>query len=252
MDTLHNILKEIWLEEKEVDVYLSSLKIGTCASSSISNMLYLPKSTVRYTLDSLVKKQLMTKVQKWNTTLFSPEHPQKIKNLLIIEKNKLENKESKLDNIMWDLIWYYNPYTKVPKVTFYEWIEWIQRVLNDSLTSTEIIDWFVNVDDVIKNISWMNKKYTEKRIEKQVHKRSIYSSSDKTKKYLDSIYNKNSLNDIRYLDSTDYNLYISFMMYDWKISYITFKDNEFVWVIIQNQDIYNFHKSIFKFMWNHL
>jgi hypothetical protein len=39
---------------------------------------------------------------------------------LIIEKNKLEEKENKLDNNFPDLLNLYNPYTKVPKMTFYE------------------------------------------------------------------------------------------------------------------------------------
>jgi hypothetical protein len=154
--------------------------------------------------------------------------------------------------MMPELIWLYNPYTKLPKVTFYEWIEWIKKVLEDSLISKEIIDWFVNVDDVIENIAEINKNYTQKRIKLKIKKRSIYSDSNKTKEYLDKLYTNNSLNDIKYLDTSSYNLYISFMIYDWKISYITFKDNEFVWVIIENENIYNFHKSIFRFIRDHI
>jgi hypothetical protein len=46
----------------------------------------------------------MSKTQKGNTTLFTPEHPTKLKNLLIIEKNEIEKKEYKLDKIMSNLI----------------------------------------------------------------------------------------------------------------------------------------------------
>jgi hypothetical protein len=35
---------------------------------------------------------------------FTPEHPSKLKNLLIIEKNKIEFKESRLNNMMPELI----------------------------------------------------------------------------------------------------------------------------------------------------
>lgn len=247
-------LSELWFDNKEIDIYLSALKIGTCVTSTISSMLDLPKTTTRHSMESLAKKWLMTKSQKWNTTYFTPEHPNTLKNLLVIEKNKIEQNEHRLDNVMWDLIWLYNPHTKIPKVTFYEWIEWVQKVLEDSLNASEVIDSFVNVDDIIDNdeVNIINKKYTEHRISREAKKRSIYSSSIKTKEYLESLYSKKSLNEIKYLDSTEYNLYVSFMMYDWKISYITFKENSLIWVIIQNNDVYNFHKSIFKFMWKHL
>lgn len=249
---LKNTLIELWLEEKEITIYFTTLKLGNCVSSTVAHMTRIPKSSVRYAMESLVKKWMMTKTQKWNTTIFTPEHPNTLKNLLIIEKNKIEDKQHRLDNIMWELIGLYNPHTKIPKVTFYEGLDWIQQVLDDSLTSSEVIDGFVNVDDVIDNISEINKKYTENRIKNWIEKKSIYSDSKKTKEYLETIYKNNWLNNIKYLDTSEYNLYISFMIYDGKISYITFKDNSFVGVIIQNTDIYNFHKNIFKFMWNHL
>lgn len=252
MNSIKNTLSKLDLTSKEIDVYLASIKIWTSASSGIIHLVDLPQSTVKYTLESLVKKNLMTKSQKGITTLFTPEHPSKLKNLLIIEKNKVENKEREVDKIMWDLLWIYNPYTKLPKVTFYEWLDGIEKVLNDSLNSTEIIDGFVNVDDIKGIANNVNKKYTEKRILKKIKRRSIYLESSKTKEYLKNIYKDESLNTIKYLDNSKYKLYISFMMYDWKISYITFKDDTYIWVIIQNEDIYNFHKNIFQFMWDHL
>ena len=253
MEKIKKLLKELNLDDKEIEIYLSSIKIWTSPSSSISNSTWIAKSTVRYSLDNLVKKGLMNKTQKWNTTLFTPEHPWKLKNLLIIQKNKLENTSNKLDNVMWDLIWLYNPYTKLPKVTFYEELEGAQKVLDNSLTAVEIIDSYTNVDDINEKLSFLNKIYTKKRIEKNIKKRSIYSSTQKTINYLKEIYkNTDSLNEIKYLDSDEYSLYISFMMYDWKISYVTYKNNNFTWVIIENSDIYNFHKNIFKFMWKHL
>ena len=252
LQEIKSILRELWLEEKEVNIYFACLKFWTTVSSNIWKILEIPKSTARYWLESLVKKQMMIKTQKWNTTIFTPEHPEKLKNLLIIEKNKIENKENKLNRIMWDLVWLYNPYTKIPKVTFYEGIDWIKKVLDDSLTSREIIDWYVNMDDVVDTVSDINLKYVQNRIKLKVKKRSIYANSKKTKEYMKKMYKSDSLNEIKFIDSNEYELYIYFAIYDEKISYITYKNNNYIWVIIQNEDIYHFHKNIFKFMWNHL
>ena len=71
MEKIKELLKELNLDEKEINVYLASIKIWTSPSSSIANSIWIAKSTVRYTLEHLVNKGLMTKIQKGNTTIFT-------------------------------------------------------------------------------------------------------------------------------------------------------------------------------------
>ncbi len=252
---IKNTLKELWLDEKEINIYFACLKFWTTVSSNIWKYLSIPKSTARYWLDSLVKKQLLIKSQKWNTTYFTPEFPQKLKNLLILEKNKIEEKEEKLNKIMWDLIWLYNPSTKIPKITFYEWIEWIKKVLDLSLETNWIIDSYVDIEAIEWIFDNFNKEYVKKRKELKIKKRSIYPENPKNKEYLKNFYNSlnNDLNQVKFLDKQKYNLYktyIVFMIYDDKISFLTLEKWNYIWIIIENKSIYNFHKNMFDFMWN--
>ena len=248
---IQNLLKELNLDEKEINIYITLLKLWTSPSSVISSKIDIAKSTVRYSLESLVKKWLILKNQKGNTAIFTAEHPWKLKNLLIIEKNKLENTEKKLDNLMWDLIEIYNPYTKLPKVTFYEWIDWIEKVLIDSLTANEVIDTYVDIDSVWKYIANLNARYTEKRKKLNIKKRAILSDSQFSKEYIEKVYSSKDyeLNEIKLLDPEKYDLHVSFMLYDWKVSYITMEKWNFTWIIIQNKQIYAFHKSLFRLNW---
>ena len=252
MEHIKNTLKKLDLTDKEILVYLANLKTWTSPSSGIWYNLDFPQSTIKYTLESLTKKNLLTKSKKWITTYFTAEHPAKLKNLLIVKKNELEDTEKSIDNIMWDLIGLYNPYTKLPKVTFYEWLDWIQKVLDDSLTATEVIDSFADVDSVWKYIFNMNKKYWEDRKKLNIKKRMIIPNTEYSKEYMNNNYqDKNDkLNQFKFLNSEEYDLYISFMIYDWKVSYITMEEETYIWVIIENPQIYNFHKNMFKFIWN--
>ena len=151
MNNIKEILDSLWLENNESIVYLEAIKLWTVPASSIANKLNLPRTTIRYACESLVKKWLLISITKWNTKLFTAEHPNKIKNLLQVEKNKLEEKENKLNKVMSDMLQMYNPYTKLPKVTFYEWEEGIKKVLEDTLTSTEIIDSFKELASSTEN-----------------------------------------------------------------------------------------------------
>ena len=252
MEHIKNTLKKLDLTDKEILVYLASLKIWTSPSSWIWYSLDFPQSTIKYTLESLTKKNLLTKSKKWITTYFTAEHPAKLKNLLIVKKNELEDTEKSIDNIMWDLIGLYNPYTKLPKVTFYEWLDWIQKVLDDSLTATEVIDSFADVDSVWKYIFNMNKKYWEDRKKLNIKKRMIIPNTEYSKEYMNNNYEEKNdkLNQFKFLNSEEYDLYILFMIYDSKVSYITMEEESYIWVIIENPQIYNFHKNMFKFIWN--
>ena len=254
MNNIKEVLDSLWLENNESIIYLESIKLWTVPASIIANKLNLPRTTIRYACESLVKKWLFISITKWNTKLFTAEHPNKIKNLLLIEKNKWEEKENKLNKVMSDMIQMYNPYTKLPKVTFYEGEEGIRKVLWDSLTAKETIESIVGVDAISWYIDKANKEYVKERKRLKVKKRSIYSDSKNTKKYLGSIYNKinDELNEIKFINSDEYKQYISLMIYDNKVSYITLNEDNYIWVIIENSDIYNYHKNQFKFMWKHI
>ena len=251
MNKYEEILKSIWLDNNESKVYLQSIKLWTIQASIIWKKLWIPRTTARYACENLVSKQLMIKTKKGNSMLFTAEPPQKIKNIVEIQKNKLEENSAKVNQIMPDLMWLYNPYTKLPKVTFYEWEEGIKKILDDSLTAKETIDTIADVESIINKIPEINKKYIKSRIDAKIKKRWILSNTTLSKEYIEKKYN-DDLNDFKLINSKEYNIYISFMIYDWKVSYITMSESLFISVIIEDENIYNFHKNIFKFMWNNL
>lgn len=254
MENITKILDSLWLENNESIVYLESIKLWTQPASSISNRLNIPRSSARYTCEQLVKKWLMVSTTKANTKLFTAENPQKIKILLQVEKNIIEEKEIKLNKVMSKMLQMYTPYTKLPKVTFYEWEEWIKKVLWDSLTTKETIDSITDVDAIKGYLDNVNQKYVNERKKLKIKKRSIYWNSNKSKDYLNKLYSKlnNEFNEVKFIDSDKYKLYVNLMIYDNKVTFITLNDNSYMWVIIENSDIYNHQKNQFKFMWDHL
>ena len=249
MNNYEEILKSIWLDNNEAKVYLEWIKLGTFQASILWKKLWIPRTTARYACENLVTKDLMIKTKKGNSMLFTAEPPEKLTNIIRIQKNKLEESENKVNKVMKDLIWFYNPYTKLPKVTFYEWEEGIKKVLDDSLLAKETIESFVDVLATQKYIWKINEAYTENRIEKWISKKSIYENTDSIKNYLTSLYNEKWLNEIKYINNNKFTMYVSLMIYDNKISYITLKENNLFWVIIENEDIYNFHKNLFNYIW---
>ncbi len=251
-NNIKETLEAIWLKNNESDTYLQAIKLWTVPASIIANKLNLPRTTIRYACESLVKKWLFIQSVKWNTKYFTAEHPNKIKNLLQIEKNKIEAKENRLNNIMSQITQMYSPYTKISKVTFYEWEEWLKKVLFKSLESKETIDSYIDIDKLKIYSENIDDEYVKKRKELKIKKRTIYSDSLHSKESIPEIIRNSKDNPVKFLNANKYNLFISFMAYDNKVSYITLEENNIIWVIIENKEIYNFHKNIFQFMWDNL
>lgn len=251
-ERIKNLLKNIWLENNESKVYLEFLKSWTNWVTNIANKIWLPRTTTRFACDSLVRKWFLILSKKWNTQFFTAENPSKIKILLQVQKNELEENEEELENLMPEIVKLKNPFTNFPKFSFYEWIDWIKKVLEDSLSSKETIDTYVDIDSLIENLSEIDAEYMDKREELWIKKRAILSDSWKTKKYVKTEIEEHNLNEIKYLDTEKYDMHLSFMIYDWKISYITMENWSFVWVIIKDRSIYEFHKNIFQFNWDKL
>ena len=252
LEPLKELLESFWLENNEAITYLEALKLWTSPASSIANKVWVSRTSIRYTCEVLVKKWLMIASKKWNTKLFTSETPNKLKNLLILEKNKLEIKEKKLSDNFSDLLNLYNPYTKVPKMTFYEWEEWAKKILSDHLKEDIQIYSFIDMDWIV-NFFWkIQDWYTKKRIKLNINKKVIFSST----KELNNKFNTSHKNIVsNWFNQTKYikwkSLYVASYLYDWKFSYITLRKWKFFWIIIEDEDFYNYHKSIFDFMWEH-
>jgi len=250
MEKIKELLKDLDLDKKEIDIYLTSIKIWTSPSSAISKITQIPKSTVRYSLESLTNKWLMNKSQKWNTTLFTPEHPIKLKNLLSIKKNKLENTKNKLDNIMWELTELYNPYTKLPKVTFYEWIDSVIKMLIDNHAKIKDNTYeFSAQSDLLKKYPREIQKYSDLHMKyRKNHKNYVIDSieykdeNDKLKKNYGNI-------PIKYYPDKNLNLKTHIQV-DWdKIAIISNHWDEPLWIDIHHKEIAEDFKKIFKQIW---
>ena len=250
LDTLKELLELLWLENNEAITYLEALKLWTSPASSIANKVWVSRTSIRYTCEVLVKKWLMIASKKWNTKLFTPESPEKIKNLLIIEKNKLEIKEKKLNNNFTDLLNLYNPYTKISKTTFYEWEEWIKKLLEDHLKENMQIDSFVDLDKIVEHFSNIQSWYNKQKEKLNIKKRSLISITPEMYKKVTKNKNINSNNmEIKYFNWKKFNI-VSYL-YEWKLSYISLREGKYFWIIIEDEEIYSFQKSIFNFMWEH-
>jgi len=252
IEKLKTLLESFWLENSEAITYLEYLKMGTKPASVIANKIWIWRTTIRHTCEILVKKGLMISSKKWNTKYFTPEPPEKIRNLLIIEKNKIEEKQNKLEQNFAELKEIYNPYTKNPKMTYYEWEDWIKKILSDHLKNNIEVLSFIDMNNLMNLSEHIQDWYAKKRINIKIKKKILATTSKEIEeKFSKKEINKKSdlENEVKFIENWK-NFYVASYLYEWKFSYITLKKDKYFWAIIEDEEIYNFQKNLFEIIWN--
>jgi len=247
-----SILSEIWLEKNECKLYLASLKVWTSSASILAKKTDIPRTTARYNCEQLVKKQIMIESMRWNTKLFTPEDPSRLKNLLIIQKNELEEKENKVDMIMKDLIKMKNPYTTLPKVSYYEWIDSVMKMLIDNHSKIE-----GDTYEFSAHIPLMEKFPKEIWEYSKIHMEHRKNNKNFV---LDCIENKQGNNDENIYSNLFFKYYPennldlkTHIQVDWdRIAIISAHWEKPMWIDIHHKEIAEDLKKIFMQLWENL
>lgn len=120
------ILKEIGLQEGEVTVYLSLLKLKEATATQITQYSGLHRSHVYDLIEKLKERGLVSFVIKNNVKYFRASHPSKI-------LDYIKEKEEKINTIIPELINLSQEKERDIKVEIYKGKEGIKTILSDIL-----------------------------------------------------------------------------------------------------------------------
>jgi HTH-type transcriptional regulator, sugar sensing transcriptional regulator len=95
-----SILEEIGLSKPEIRVYTSLLEIGGSQTGKLSTQSKVPSSKIYAVLESLIDKGLVSYTLKNNTKVYSAASVDAMRNIFEQKKNELDEKESKLNQLI--------------------------------------------------------------------------------------------------------------------------------------------------------
>ncbi len=191
---------------------------------------------------------MVNKRSKDKVSFFSPGHPERLRELIEVQEDELQKAERNLNSNMPKLVSEFNFVSEKPGVKYFEGLDGLKKVLNDTLSSTEPIRSFSDIEAVSKYMEDMDKQHLEQRKKLNLKKRVIVTDSKFTKNYLKN-YNR-ELTRYKFIDHKTHPIYSLVEIYDGKVAYISLSEKAIVSMIITNQNIYNFHKSMFEFVWS--
>lgn len=93
--TLKSLL-ELGLNEKEARVYLASLELGPATAQQIAAKAVVVRPTAYVAIAGLFKRGLMSQVTRGKKQYFQPEKPDRLAQILEMEKRQILDREQKL------------------------------------------------------------------------------------------------------------------------------------------------------------
>lgn len=241
--TLELKLGELGLAEKEAKVYLASLELGSGAVQEIAKKANINRATTYVIIEKLMKKGLMSSVEKGKKTYFQVEDPKRLLTLLEEQEEGLKRKEEEFKKYLPELETLFNIAEEKPKVRFFEGKEGLIAIREDYFKAKdkEVLGFFA-IDEEKNVFSEEERKEAfKKRIEKEIKLKVLHTSSERVGKKMEFTVD-------RFIPEDKFPLSSSFIIYDDKIGIVSLK-GKLVGVIIENREISNTFRSVFNLAW---
>jgi sugar-specific transcriptional regulator TrmB len=249
--------KKMGIDPKETRVYMELLKNGPNRASVLSYRLKLPRSTVQNILQRLEREKFLTMIMEKNSYLFSAAHPQNLEELMELKKRENSERFDQVKAELRDVAPYLSSLmidqSSYPSVRFYQGREAVRTVLFDTLNSKTELKGFVNADAMFELVKDINDEYVAAREKTKVKKKGIILDTPFARKnYSSGKYSPKSYAGYRFIDRELYPFAVEVNIYDGKVSFLTYVEDHFVGVIVENAHIYQIHESLWNFVWDHL
>lgn len=238
---LWQILTNLGFSEKESKAYLSLLELGTQPASVVAKKAGINRSTCYLVLEELIKKGLVSMYTRSSVSYFSAQEPSALFIYLQNLTQDIEDQKRYLeDNI--------NALHKVnenmsfrPKVEFYEGLEGLKSVYADTLNTDKIYA-FNNVNIYPPALKkYILEEYIPLRIEMGIPIDTIGTPQDTT-------HNKKQLRRSRFMPN-NLGLEIEINIYVDRVAFMSYLNEQYMGVIIQNKLISDAMRNIHQTLW---
>jgi HTH-type transcriptional regulator, sugar sensing transcriptional regulator len=238
------ILTKSGLSANESKVFLVLLELGRGTVTQITRKAGLNRTTGYDILDNLVTKGLASISGKEPKQEYIAESPDKIIFLLEKEIDDKKEKLGELKRILPEMKSLHNVAGR-PKVRFYEGVQGLKDVYEDTLTSSEPIRAYASVDDMHTGLPNYFPEYYQRRAGKGIDIRAIIPDTPigRERKRLDSKEKRETA--LVPKDKFDFTPEIN--IYDNKVMIASWREK--LGIIIESAEIADAMKKIYELAW---
>lgn len=234
----YKILMQLGFSEKEAQLYLSCIELGSATVMQLSRHSEITRGSAYDILEEMLSKGYVSKIHADKHMLFSAVDPELLKKRYKDYVRDFELALPQLKGL------YYKH--SQPRVRYFEGLEGVMQVYEDTLTATTDLLNFANSKEVRNYFPNYDKDYVQKRVKKKIFLKGI-AQSDEHGQWVKS-HDKESCREIRLLSANDFSFNNEINIYDDKFSIISFGEKP-IGVIIESKEIADTQRDIFKMAW---
>lgn len=238
-----DILELLWLNNNEIEVLSALLTLWSSVASTLAARTKINKSTVRYTCQSLEKKWLIFSIEKNSTYIYTAESPRRLNLLLEEDKKKLKEKEKIIEKSIEYFESLRNKKTVLPKVSFFNWKEWLEKLY------AQILDFECPIDSIEDSWEMLNAipdfvaYFISERKKRKIFNRVICPSNNPINEESSEF-----LRSVKKIDKKDFPFSWDIKICWNHVSIMSFKENNHVAISITDEDIADNFRKLFNFL----
>ncbi len=245
---LYQELKQIGLTENQAKVYLAALELGEASVLDIAKKSGVNRVTCYQALEKLAEEGLVREFKVKGKTRFAAEMPKKLLENLLDRRINTERQIVTIEKILPELESIYNYSEVKPKIRFYQGLEGLKTVYNDTLTEGKEILAFTAYHKADKELArWLDKYYIPERVKRGIFAKVIAPTSDFAKKYQQA--DKKHKRETLLIPVSKFPLSIEINIYGHKVAIISFVKKEMMAVVIESKEVASTFRLIFQLAW---
>lgn len=237
--SLTTILQNLGLNEKEAKVYLACLELGSATVREVSDKAGVKRTSVYNFLEDMKARGFITEVKHGKRILLTAEDPH---NLLKIA----DEQKKQFEEMLPEFLSIYNLPGNKPAVRFYQGVDGLKRIYEDTLKQGETIYEVSDYERMFETVEpeWMW-TYPKSRAEKGIRAYSIAKEGAQAQKVRAN--DSKQLRETRFVKDVNFETEIN--IYGDKVALLSFR-RPYAGVIIEDRAIAQTLKSMWKIVWN--
>lgn len=242
--TFQNALQKLGLNKKEADLYISFLGIGSGRVSVIAKRAGISRTGAYDILSSLCDKGLVSISGKEPRQEYRCEDPEQILKFL---KNNIERKQEDYryaEIILPELKSMYKVGTR-PQVRFYEGIEGMKQVYEDTLTASGPFVAMASYDDMHKTLKGYFPDYYRRRAAKGLFVRGIVPATELARERKKM--NPFEARELALVPKELFDISPDIEIYDNKVMIASWREE--LGIIIESEEIADALRKLFELAW---
>jgi len=241
-------LTQAGLTKNQASLYEALIKNGPLSGGDVAYKAKMSRPLAYKVLDELIALGLVERDEK-NTKVarFVPRHPNVLVELTEKRRKQADTAEKTLSAILGQMSSDFNMIAGRPNVRFFEGMDGLKKVLEDSLATKGEILSYTDIETIQKYFADASAEYVRAREERGIKKRRIVVDTPFAREFVAR--EGKVPEDIRFIKHGAAPFQTVMQIYGDTVSYITLDKDRMIGVIIEDAHIARMHRYLFEYTW---